>query len=68
MPAGSKSVKVSLSAAETNAENIRVTFSDQAGEEWADITFCIPTVAQQIDDLASAAELTNLANRDEVIS
>lgn len=51
-PASSKLVKVTLSQAETNADNIAVIFSDAAGGEWADVIVNIQTVARQIDDLA----------------
>ncbi|NIL96467.1 MAG: hypothetical protein GTO62_04815, partial [Planctomycetales bacterium] len=51
-PAGSKRVKVSLSAAEMNGDNIQVTFSDAAGGEWCDLTVNLQTTARQIDDLA----------------
>ena len=37
-PAGSKLVKVSLSAAEMNGDQICVVFSDQLGNEWCDWT------------------------------
>lgn len=51
-PAGSKRVKVTLSAAEMNGDNVQVTFSDAAGDEWCDLTVNIQTSARQIDDLA----------------
>jgi len=35
-PAGSKLVKVDLSAEEMNGDHINVVFSDQAGDEWCD--------------------------------
>jgi len=46
-----KRVKVSLSAAEMNGDNITVIFSDAAGDEWCDVIINIQTVANQIDDL-----------------
>ena len=51
-PAGSKRVKVTLSAAEMNGDNIQVTFSDASGSEWCDVTVHIQTAARQLDDLA----------------
>ena len=50
-PASSKMLKVSLSAAEMNGDNITVIFADAAGVEWADVTVSIPTSAKQIDSL-----------------
>ena len=47
-----KRVKVSLSAAEMNGDNITVIFSDAAGAEWCDQTINLQTTARQIDDLA----------------
>ena len=46
-----KRVKVSLSAAEMNGDNISIIFSDAAGDEWCDLIVNIQTVANQIDDL-----------------
>jgi hypothetical protein len=42
-PAGSKIVKVDLSAAEMNGDEIIVIFSDVAGAEWQDVIFVIYT-------------------------
>lgn len=50
-----KRVKVSLSAAEMNGDNITVIFSDAAGAEWCDLTVNIQTVTRQIVDLAYPA-------------
>jgi len=47
-----KRVKVTLSAAEMNGDNITVIFSDASGAEWCDLTINIQTTARQIDDLA----------------
>lgn len=57
-PAGSDTVKVELSAAEMNGDNIVVRFKDQAGAEWCDAGFNLQTTTKQIDDLATDAELT----------
>lgn len=51
-PAGSTSVKVTLSASEMNGDNITLTARDAAGSEWFDVKLNIPTSARQIDDLA----------------
>lgn len=47
-----KRVKVVLSQAETNGDNLTIIFNDAAGAEWCDKTINIQTVARQIDDLA----------------
>lgn len=57
-PASGKLVKVSLSAAEMNGDNIQLVFSDATGAEWSDVVVNIQTTVQQIDDLATAAALT----------
>ena len=51
-PAAGKGVKVSLSAAEMNGDDILVIFSDAAGAEWCDKSISIKTAARWIDDLA----------------
>lgn len=51
-PAGSRRVKVALSAAEMNGDNIQVTFSDAAGAQWCDLTVNIQTSTRHIDNLA----------------
>lgn len=53
-PAGSETVKVALTAAEMNGDNIVVRFKDQAGAEWCDSGHNIQTTVNQIDDLAMA--------------
>lgn len=53
-PAAGKGVKISLSAAEMNADNILVVFSDAAGAEWDDLTILIQTSSVQIADLTPA--------------
>lgn len=63
-PTGSAMVKVSLSAAEMNGDNITVVFKDAAGAEWADLTVNIQTTANQIDDLALASTLGTPAGAD----
>lgn len=56
-PAGSKRVKITLSAAEQNGDNITVIASDAAGAEWCDAIIHIQTSAKQIDDLPSNTQM-----------
>ena len=49
-----KRVKVTLTAAQMNGDNITVIFSDAAGAEWCDVLVNIQTAANQIDDLGTA--------------
>jgi hypothetical protein len=52
-PAAGKSVQLSLTATEMDADNVVVVFSDQtATEEWNDVVIHIHTAARQVDDLA----------------
>jgi hypothetical protein len=51
-PAASKMVKITLSQAEINGDNITVVCSDAAGAEWCDLTINIQTVPRRFDDLA----------------
>jgi len=50
-----KLVKIALSAAEMNGDNITVLCIDQAGAEWCDVIINIQTTTRQIDDLAYPA-------------
>lgn len=50
-----KRVKVVLSQAETNGDNLTIIFSDAAGAEWCDLTLNIQTVPRRFDDLAFPA-------------
>ena len=54
-PAGSKAVKLTLSQAETNADNIAILFNDQSGGQWCDAMISLQTAARQFDDLPTAA-------------
>jgi hypothetical protein len=54
-PAAGRMVKISLSAAEMNGDNITVVCSDSAGAEWCDQIINIQTSARQVDDLAYPA-------------
>jgi hypothetical protein len=49
-----KRVKVVLSQAETNADNLTIIFSDALGAEWCDQTVNIQTVATRFDDIVKA--------------
>lgn len=51
-PAASKMIKIDLSAAEMNGDNITIVCSDAAGSEWCDLVLNLQTTARQIDDLA----------------
>lgn len=62
-PASSKLVKVTLSQAETNADNLSIVFSDAAGAEWCDLTINLQTAAKQFDDLASQTTADNIYSR-----
>ena len=56
-PTGSKAVRIVLSQAETNADNIVIIFSDQTDPpEWADLGLSYPTASKQFDDLPTASE------------
>lgn len=49
-PAGSKQVKVTLSQAETNADNLLILFVDQtATKEWADTSVSIQTAGNTVN-------------------
>jgi hypothetical protein len=54
-PAAGKAVKITLSQAETNYDNIVIMFSDAAGAEWCDLLISIETVTRRLDDLAFPA-------------
>jgi hypothetical protein len=64
-PAGSSTVKISLSAAEMNGDNVHVLFKDQAGAEWNDFSMNLQTTANQIDDLATAAAVAALPTANQ---
>jgi len=53
-PAGSKEVKVVLSQAETNGDNIKITFSDASGAEWCDLGLEIQTSGQTFDEMVQS--------------
>lgn len=54
-PTGSKTVKVTVSAAEMNGDVITIEGSDVAGSQWKDVKIVISTTSRQIDDLAYPA-------------
>lgn len=55
-PASSKSIKIILTQAEINGDNITIVFSDQTSPpEWTDLIFTLQTVARNFDDLAYPA-------------
>lgn len=51
-----KRVKVVLSQAETNGDNLSIIFSDAAGAEWCDLTLNIQTAAQTFDETDAVAD------------
>lgn len=53
-PAGGDHVKVTLSQAEINGDNICVQFKDAAGAEWCDLAFTLQTAAYSVDTLPNA--------------
>jgi hypothetical protein len=59
-PAAGRNVKVTLSAAEMNGDNISVQFVDAAGAEWSDVLVTIQTTAQQVDDLSTQASVNTI--------
>src|SRR3990172_1988244 len=66
-PASGTMVKVTLSASEMNADNINITFSDVAGNEWCDLSVNIQTSTNQIDALSTAAALATVqADTDDL--
>lgn len=54
-PAAGRAVKITLSQAEVNGDNIIVQCVDAAGAEWCDLLINMQTSARQIDDLAYPA-------------
>src|SRR2546428_8929502 len=56
-PASGRGLKVPLSAGEMNGDNVLVVFSDAAGAEWCALSISIQTSANQIDDLATPAQV-----------
>jgi len=54
-PAGSRRVKITLSAAEMTGDNITVQCVDAAGAEWADQLINIQPTVNQVDDLFATA-------------
>lgn len=63
-PTGGTAVKISLSAAEMNGDNIVVTCIDAAGAEWCDQLINLQTSARQIDDLSYPAVTGRSLNVD----
>lgn len=59
-----KRVKVVLTSAEMNGDQITIIWSDQAGDEWTDQFTQITTAAVQMDDLAPTALADAFLNRD----
>lgn len=51
-PAGSRMIKIALTAGEMNGDNITLVGADAAGAEWCDYILNLQTSVRQIDDLA----------------
>ena len=51
-----KRVKVTLSQAETNGDNLTIVFSDAAGAEWCDLTINIQTSSQTLDEVDTVVD------------
>lgn len=56
-PASGRVVKITLSAAEMNGDDIIVVGSDAAGDEWSDVLIHIKTTTNQNDALATPADV-----------
>ena len=54
-----KRVKIVLSQAETNGDNLIIIFSDAAGAEWCDLTIAIQTATQTFDTTDTAVDAVN---------
>lgn len=54
-------VKLELTSTEMNADNITLVLSDAAGAQWCDLIINLQTVANQMDDLATASALTTVS-------
>lgn len=51
-----KRVKITLSQAQTNGDNLTIICSDVAGAEWCDLTCNIQTAAQTLDEMDAVAD------------
>ena len=79
-PAGGAAVRIQLSVAEMTADNVVVRCSDAAGAQWCDLTILLQTSVNQIDTLATQANIgvagagltalgdARLANLDALVS
>lgn len=66
-PAGSDNVKITLSQAETNGDNITIRFRDQAGAEWCDQHIALQTVAANFDALNTKIDTID-GNVDDILT
>lgn len=67
-PAAGTAVKVSLSAAEMNGDNIAIACIDAAGAEWCDLFVSIQTTAGQIDQIALVDTVTALTQLTSAVA
>lgn len=58
-PAGGRAVRVQMSQAEMNGDNIIIQFVDAAGAEWCDLGIVINTSTQQISELVLSSSLSD---------
>lgn len=64
-PNSGKSIRIQLSQAETNGDNLVIIFSDVTGAEWRDQLVTVQTAAANFDTMPTAAENADaLLNRD----
>lgn len=59
-PASGRAVMIDLSASEMTADNIVIQCVDASGAEWCDQIINLQTTASQLDDLATAANLSTV--------
>lgn len=67
-PTGGRMVKITLTAAEMNGDNVTVVCSDAAGAEWYDLIVNIQTSARQIDDLSTLGGTAQTGDAYAVVS
>lgn len=58
-PAGSSTVKISISAAEQGADKVQIQFKDVSGNEWDDVTFFIDNTDANVDDIVRSTTPIN---------
>ena len=61
-PASGKAVKITLSAAEMNGDNILLVASDAAGAEWCDLILILHPASKQFNDIGIVTTLPSIPN------